>query len=40
MQDVIIKSLTGAECTLGVFIDLEHAFDMLWKTDLLYKIKK
>ena len=40
LQDDISNTLHNKGHTLGVFIDLEKAFDMLWRDGLLYKLRK
>jgi len=38
--DHILKSLGQRGYTLAVFIDLEKAFDLMWKDGLLFKLRK
>ena len=40
LQDEINRSLRTGSHTLGVFIDFERAFDMLWHKGVLIKLKK
>ena len=38
MQDNIRKSLNNKQKTVTLFLDIEKAYDMLWKEGLLYKL--
>ena len=38
LSDDIIKSLANKSCVLGVFIDFEKAYDMIWRNGVLYKL--
>ena len=40
LQDDINKSIHTKGHTIGIFIDLEKAYDMIWRDGLLYKLKK
>lgn len=40
LQDDISKSLSNKNHTLGLFLDFERAFDLLWHAGLLAKLKK
>ena len=40
LQDDINKTLRNKGHTVGIFIDIEKAFDMIWKDGLLFKLKK
>ena len=40
LQDNIQRSMSMGGCTVGVFIDYDRAFDLLWREGLLYKIRK
>ena len=40
LQDEIHRNIHNGRFTLGVFIDFQRAFDMLWKEGLLIKLKK
>lgn len=40
LENEIAKAKCHGEYLLAVFIDLEKAFDMLWKEGLLYKLKQ
>jgi hypothetical protein len=40
LYDTIIKGFCCNESTLGVFIDFEKAFDMVWKDGLIIKLQK
>ena len=39
LENDIQKSLARKHITVGVFLDLQKAFDMLWKNGLLIKMK-
>jgi len=39
-QDHILKSMGQRGYTLAVFIDLEKAFDLMWRDGLLFKLRK
>ena len=39
LQDDIHKSLQSKSNTIGIFIDLEKAFDMIWRDGLLQKLR-
>ena len=39
LSDTIIKALATASHVLGVFIDFEKAYDMVWRTGIIIKIK-
>jgi hypothetical protein len=39
LQDTINKYNKAGGCTVGVFLDFEKAYDMLWRAGLLCKIK-
>ena len=38
LQDTILRNIKNKNTVLGVFLDLEKAYDMLWKRGLLHKI--
>ena len=40
LQDDINKSIHTKGHTIGIFIDLEKAYDMLWRDGLLHKLQK
>ena len=40
LQNEIQNSINHNECTVGVFLDFNKAYDMLWREGLLYKISK
>jgi len=40
LQNEISRNLANNRVTLGIFIDFERAFDMIWKDGLLIKLKK
>ena len=40
LQDDINKAIHTRGHTIGIFIDLEKAYDMIWKDGLLYKLRK
>lgn len=40
LQDAIIKQRKSKGAVLGVFLDMEKAYDMLWVNGLLHKLKK
>ena len=40
LSDDIVRNISNGNYVLGVFIDIERAFDMLWKGGLLYKLNK
>ena len=40
LSDDIIKSLGNKSSVLGVFIDFEKAYDMVWRKGLLFKLDK
>ena len=40
LQDDINKAIHTKGHTIGIFIDLEIAYDMIWKDGLLYKLRK
>jgi len=39
LQDMVNKLLGLDQYTLAVFIDLQNAFDLMWKQGLLYKLR-
>ena len=39
LQDTINRSLRNHSSTLGVFLDFEKVFDMMWRSGLLIKLK-
>ena len=39
LQDDINKSIHTKGHTIGIFVDLEKAFDMIWKKGLMHKLK-
>jgi len=39
LQDEINRNINNGRATLGVFIDFERAFDMLWRDGLLIKLQ-
>ena len=40
LQDDIHKSIQAKNHTIGISVDLEKAYDMIWKDGLMYKLKK
>jgi len=40
LQDTINRSLRNHSHTLGVFLDFEKAFDMMWRSGFMIKLKK
>lgn len=38
LSNTIQKGLAGKKYTLGVFLDVEKAYDMVWKKGILYKL--
>lgn len=40
LSDDIVKSIANKSVVLGVFLDIEKAYDMIWKKGLLYKLDK
>lgn len=40
LQDAINRSLRNHSHTLVIFLDFEKAFDMMWRTGLMTKLKK
>ena len=38
LSDDILKAIATKQYVLGVFLDIEKAYDMIWKKGLLYKI--
>jgi len=40
LQNHLLKSMGQRGYTLGVFIDLENAFDLMWRDGLLFKLRK
>ena len=40
LSDDIIKSLANKSCVLGVFLDFEKAYDMVWRKGVLYKLNQ
>ena len=40
LQDDINKAIHTKGHTIGIFIDLEKAYDMIWKDGLLYKLRQ
>src|SRR5271165_5352401 len=39
LQDDVQRAINTNQLTLAVFLDLEKAFDMVWRDGLLYKLK-
>jgi len=39
LQDAINKYNNNKGYTVGVFVDFQSAFDMMWRTGLLIKLK-
>ena len=40
LHDDIYKSISNRRFTVAVFLDIEKAYDMVWRTGLLYKMSK
>ena len=40
LSDDIIKSLGNKSYVLGVFLDFEKAYDMIWRKGVLYKLNE
>jgi len=39
LQDTINRNLRNRNHTLGIFLDFEKAFDIMWRTGLMIKLK-